>query len=64
MKLVGIDIGYINMGVVSAELDDNCNLRFFDAFRYNISLIKQSAITKLPTIIDSFNVILMKLVGI
>jgi len=44
MKLVGIDIGYINMGVVSAELDDNCDLTFYDAFRYNISLIKHNLV--------------------
>lgn len=44
MKLVGIDIGYINMGVVSAELDDNCDIKFYDAFRYNISLIKHNFI--------------------
>ncbi len=45
MKIIGIDIGYINMGVVSAELDDNCDLKFYDAFRYNISLIKHTLIS-------------------
>ena len=45
MKLVGIDIGYINMGVVRADLDDNCDLTFYDAFRYNISLIKHNVVS-------------------
>ena len=44
MKNVGVDIGYINMGVVSAELNDNFELTFYDAFRYNISLIKHNTV--------------------
>lgn len=44
MRLVGIDIGYINMGVVSADLNDKCELKFYNAFRYNISLIKHNMV--------------------
>lgn len=44
MRIVGVDIGYINMGVVSAELDERCELKFYDAFRYNISLVKHDLI--------------------
>lgn len=44
MKLVGIDIGYINMGIVSAELTDDLTPRFYDAFRYNISIVKHDLV--------------------
>ena len=44
MIIVGIDIGYINMGIVSAVIDENFELKFNDAFKYNISVIKHKLV--------------------
>jgi hypothetical protein len=44
MILIGIDIGYINMGVVRVSVDDEFNFTFTDSFRYNISIMKHSRV--------------------
>ena len=44
MIIVGIDVGYINMGVVRVSTDDKLNFQFIDAFRYNISIVKHNTV--------------------
>ena len=44
MIIIGIDIGYINMGVVRAVVDDDFNFTFTDSFRYNISIPRHNRV--------------------
>lgn len=44
MRLLAIDIGYINMGVASAVVDDSCDIHFHDVFRYNIVFMRHTII--------------------
>ena len=44
LTFVGIDVGYINMGVVRMVIDDSFNFVFDEAFRYNISIPKHTKV--------------------
>ena len=44
LTFVGIDVGYINMGVVQMSVDDSFNFVFDKAFRYNISIPKHTRV--------------------
>ena len=44
MVLIGIDVGYVNMGVVRAVVDDSFNLHFTHAFRSDITLMRHNRI--------------------
>jgi len=44
MILVGIDVGYVNMGVVRVVLDDVMNFSFTHAFRYDLTVPKHNRV--------------------
>ena len=44
LSFIGIDVGYINMGVVRMVVDDSFNFTFDEAFRYNISILRHTKV--------------------